>query len=142
MLGKETIDGLLVFGKAVRPEIEAHQLARCPQLVFDERQGHFARPGLTEPRECEGLRFLECLHERTRQPRMLLGECLSDTERVHDRKQLCARIPVGSSLVWIVEEIPNLRMALVKAGRRTWTDDGVDLPRRQKSGDGFAFGGV
>src|SRR5258708_7157738 len=91
---KEAVDSVLVFRKAVRPEIEAHQLARRPQLVFDEWQSHFGRTGLAQPLERERLRLLECLDECTRQPRMLIGERLSDTERVHHPKQLCARIPI------------------------------------------------
>ena len=35
VLGEEAVDGPLVLRKPVRPEIEAHQLACCPQLVFE-----------------------------------------------------------------------------------------------------------
>src|SRR5258706_14298734 len=82
VLGKEAVDSRLVLRKPVRPEIEAHKFARRPHLIFDEWQGHLGRPGLAEPREREGLRFLERLDKRTPQPPMLISERLPATDGV------------------------------------------------------------
>src|SRR5882724_9223605 len=112
---QELLEYMLVFRKAVRPEIKPHEPACCPQVILHERHGHFSRGCVAQPCERNSFRLLERLHECSRQPGMRLRECPFHAEGMHDRKQLRLSVPICRALVRIVEEVPDLRMSLVKA---------------------------
>src|SRR5690349_6121288 len=84
VLREESIERMFVRGETVRPEIVAHQCARGAQLSLDKRQCHLRSRCIGQTVQCDRFRFLEGLHHRHRQPRMLFNERAPDAKRVHD----------------------------------------------------------
>src|SRR5579863_2948885 len=132
---QEAPEHLTIRLESIIPEVRAHQPARRAQLLLDERQRHLGRGRIREFGQRDRLGTLERLIDGNRQPWMLFHERAADAERVHDRKQVRALVPIGGSRLRVREEVAHIGISAIEAGRRAWPDHRVEFAARQETGD-------
>ena len=131
VLDQEPFNDMAIRLKTIRPEVLTHQAACSKQLFFYKGQGDLGRRGIGQAGQRYLFGLLKCLVDGKRQPWMLLDQCFTDTEQMHDRKNPGAFVPVLRLLLRIFKQIPYMGMAIGITGGCPRTDDRIQLAFRQ-----------